>query len=192
MARSAFPSTRRADPPPTERSPGAPRAKVADGDVTADLTVPSDPRSARAARDFVRLRLTGIGAPAEVVDDAVLLVSELHGNAVRHAPGAHVTVRFVHDPKRSVFTVAVQDHGHAHPRAADTTDTTDPAELKDSGRGLALVAAIATAWGWHPLPDGKAVWFTIDLPRASWLEGYPINAGTPGPRPHRHTVERYR
>lgn len=189
MAGSAFPSTRRTDLPPTERSPEAPCAEVADGDVTADLTVSSDPRSARAARDFVRLRLTAIGAPAEVVDDAVLLVSELHGNAVRHAPGAHITVRFAHDPKRSMFTVAVQDHAHARPRAADPAD---PIELKDSGRGLALVAAIATAWGRHPLPDGKAVWLTLDLPRASWLEGYPIDVGTPGPRPRRHTVERYR
>jgi len=138
-----------------------PVADDPDPDVTMDLTVPSDARSARAVREFVRLRLTDLAADVDLVDDAVLSVSELLGNAVRHAPGAaEITVRCTHDPKRSLFTVAVHDRSHVLPRIADP----ESAESADSGRGLALVAALATAWGWHPLPDGKAVWFTFALP----------------------------
>ncbi|WP_331772370.1 ATP-binding protein (plasmid) [Embleya sp. NBC_00888] len=186
-ARFDCPSTRWAGLPPVERSPESPCTRPPDVEAPSDLTVASgDPHSARAVRDFVRLRLTDLGALSDVVDDAVLLVSELHGNAVRHAPGTDITVRFVHDPKRSLFTVAVQDHGHAHPRAAGPDD---PAELKDSGRGLTLVAALATDWGRHPLPDGKAVWFTLDLSRAPSLGDCPIDEGTPGPRSRSHPVE---
>lgn len=32
------------------------------------------------------------------------------------------------------------------------------------GRGVWLVDVLASRWGFHPSPPGKAVWFEIDLP----------------------------
>jgi hypothetical protein len=39
-----------------------------------------------------------------------------------------------------------------------------PAEEDTSGRGLGLVAALATAWGVDERPGGKSVWFELPRP----------------------------
>ena len=46
--------------------------------------------------------------------------------------------------------------------------TPAPDHSAEGGRGLALIAALAEAWGCEPLPDGKRVWATIRF--ASALE----------------------
>jgi hypothetical protein len=38
----------------------------------------------------------------------------------------------------------------------------------EGGRGLALVAAVASSWGWAPEGDGKSVWFEL---RRSFRDG---------------------
>ena len=37
----------------------------------------------------------------------------------------------------------------------------DPGEGAESGRGLLLVAELATSWGAHAVPGGKRVWFEV-------------------------------
>lgn len=36
----------------------------------------------------------------------------------------------------------------------------DPESLH--GRGMLLIASLATAWGHFPVPGGKTVWFVVD------------------------------
>ena len=61
------------------------------------------------------------------------------------------------DATATHLEVSVTDAGAARPRADETRlDAT-------GGRGLAIVAAVAGAWGCDPVPDGpgKRIWFRV-------------------------------
>jgi hypothetical protein len=51
--------------------------------------------------------------------------------------------------------VAVRDGSSAHPLARPLQD--DIAH----GRGLPLVEALSSSWGWHSAGFGKSVWFEL-------------------------------
>lgn len=112
---------------------------------------PPTAASVRAARSFVGRVVNG---PAEVHETALLLTSELATNVVRHAAtDFEVILRPVSD---TTVRVWVTDHSTDAPVTCEM-----PLDL-ESGRGMTLVAALASAWGVERRPDGKAVWF--DLP----------------------------
>ena len=92
-----------------------------------------------AARDFVRATLADWGTDARV-DDVVLMASELFTNAVLHgAGGVDVTVALQDGHLR----VEVIDDGHDHlPIRAQL-----PSPGTIGGHGLAIVDALAHAWG---------------------------------------------
>jgi PAS domain S-box-containing protein len=130
--------------------------------ITARASASFEPvgRSVAVARAFVRDTLHGWGF-ADVVDDAVVLTSELVTNAVVHA-GTAADVRCLryetavrvevadHYPEREV---PLQGRGRPH---------RDPDH--EGGRGLLLCAALASRWGVEYTPAGKHVWFQLDLP----------------------------
>ena len=100
-----------------------------------------------------------LAAPAD--DEAVwrleLLVSELVGNVLRHAPSASEVVVRLHR-ERGRLRVAVCDNGPGgavHLRRA--------APLDVDGRGLALVSRLARRWGTESLEHGTCVWFELEL-----------------------------
>ena len=101
------------------------------------------------ARGFVTGTLSAWGYP-ELVDDAAVIATELAANAVLHAR-TDFTVTISRRPDGAV-RVAVRDSSLEPPRQRR------PAPLDSSGRGLGLVAAMATGWGADLLPDGKVVW----------------------------------
>jgi hypothetical protein len=106
-----------------------------------------------AARRFVVDALPADAADG-LVDDAALVVTELATNAVVHA--------------RSDFTVAVswsQDRVRISVRDASPVPPAGrpPSLVACSGRGLAVVAALATRWDFEPQGFGKVVW--AELPR---------------------------
>jgi anti-sigma regulatory factor (Ser/Thr protein kinase) len=96
--------------------------------------------------------------PAAVVVDALLVVSELVSNAIRHA--------------RTDFVVAAEIRGSTLRLEVRDYDTRPPAllgldEESTSGRGLHMVSAIAAEWGWNTEEgggeSGKVVWAEIEL-----------------------------
>jgi serine phosphatase RsbU (regulator of sigma subunit)/anti-sigma regulatory factor (Ser/Thr protein kinase) len=160
-------------------------------DRVATATYAPEPSAAAEARRFVRetLRSWGVPGPAAsasvLVDDAVLLTSELVTNAVVHA-GTQVLLscRMTQD----AVEVAVRDR---HPSRTLSSEipppVTDPGE-KTSGRGLMLPSALASAWGVTYTQSAKAVWFRIafaddaaDTPAgAPEDDGLAVNGVTPG------------
>lgn len=110
-----------------------------------------DASSARAARRFVAEALAACGVePAE----AVLVASELVTNVVIHARTDFlVTVTVGGD----VVHLSVHDRNRRLPvRAATPLDAT-------SGRGLAMVDAVARTWGVEVHEDGKTVWCEVPV-----------------------------
>lgn len=115
----------------------------------AELSLPGEARSAGEARRFLASTLTGWGN-ARYKEDAALLLSELVTNAALHAK-TDIVVRI--ELKAENLLLAVTDGSPRQPvvRHYSTQSTT--------GRGLALVEALALRWGISPHPDGsKTVW----------------------------------
>ncbi|MEU3467830.1 SpoIIE family protein phosphatase [Streptomyces sp. NPDC006687] len=118
-------------------------------------------RSVAAARAFVRDTLQGWGF-ADIVDDAVVLTSELVTNAVIHA-GTQAEVLCLRAEGGVRVEIADRYPERELPlRHPDERPYADPD--RESGRGLMLCAAIATRWGVEYTPTHKHVWFRLDLP----------------------------
>ena len=127
------------------------------GDPTIDeVCLPNRPESASSARQLARTVLQSHwGLPAPLTEDAVLLVSELVGNAVRHT-GAHVFgLRMMR--RRGWIRVEVRDPSRGLPCLLPVHG------LDTSGRGLFLVDTLSDRWGVDLLPRGKTTWFEMRI-----------------------------
>ncbi|GGP99954.1 ATP-binding protein [Streptosporangium pseudovulgare] len=122
---------------------------------------PGEEASVPAARAWARGLLAVRLAPG-TLDDVLLLLSELVTNAVAHSDsgrtaGGRVTVHLGDDP--GGVHVEVTDDGSATSAPAVHVPDADD----DGGRGLWLVALLATAWGTsrHDGEAGRSVWFRM-------------------------------
>ena len=147
-------------------------------DLVATAAYQPVPAAASAARRFVRDTLrswelagehAGAGEQAEctqqdaLVDDAVLLTSELVTNAVLHAgTPVQVTCRLLGDLSNGAVEIAVLDRRPAQLRP-DGPHTAAEAAERTNGRGLQLPSELATAWGVTYARAAKAVWFRLNL-----------------------------
>jgi len=110
--------------------------------------------SAATARGFTAGVLEQAGC-REVLDTAVLLVSELVTNALRHARPPYALVL---DLTSDYLECRVEDNEDAVPTRASS------GELAESGRGLVLLEALATEWGTRDRgAAGKTTWFRLAL-----------------------------
>ncbi|MFF3334299.1 SpoIIE family protein phosphatase [Streptomyces sp. NPDC002888] len=130
--------------------------------ITARAAASFEPvgRSVATARSFVRDTLQGWGF-GDVVDDAVVLTSELVTNAVVHA-GTHADVLCLRGDDGVRIEVADRYPEREIPLqgSAVTMGNLD----REGGRGLQLCAAIAGRWGVEYTPTHKQVWFQLNLP----------------------------
>jgi anti-sigma regulatory factor (Ser/Thr protein kinase) len=116
------------------------------------LELAPDPTSPRKARAFIALVLHEWGCE-EVEDRAILLVSEVVTNAVKHA-GSQAVLSARYDNGRVEIRVEDDD---------DSLPTLKQADAEaESGRGLMVVNALADHWGIEPLAHGgKSVYFAF-------------------------------
>ncbi|MFJ8003605.1 SpoIIE family protein phosphatase [Streptomyces fagopyri] len=130
--------------------------------ITARAAASFDPvgRSVATARSFVRDTLQGWGF-ADIVDDAVVLTSELVTNAVVHA-GTSADVLCLRSDEGVRIEVADRYPEREIPLQASAVNMGSPD--REGGRGLQLCAALAGHWGVEYSPTHKQVWFQLDLP----------------------------
>ncbi|MGF1428657.1 ATP-binding protein [Kitasatospora sp. LaBMicrA B282] len=131
--------------------------------LSVEHHLPRSARSVSLSRAYFRRQATGWGLPEETVDTAALLLSELMTNACRHARfprDRYIAARWTLDAGSSLLLVEVSDADRRLPRPRST------APDDESGRGLELLAALATTWGAHlrECGVGKTVWFTLKYP----------------------------
>jgi PAS domain S-box-containing protein len=131
--------------------------------ITARASATFEPvgRSVATARAFVRDTLQGWGF-TDIVDDAVVLTSELVTNAVVHAGTAADVQCLRHE---SAVRIEVADR---YPeRGLPLQDASRPALPTDheGGRGLMLCSALASRWGVEYTAAKKQVWFELELPQ---------------------------
>ncbi|MER7831525.1 ATP-binding protein [Streptomyces sp. NPDC095602] len=107
------------------------------------------------ARHFVAALFTERGP----VDDAVLIVSELAANAVRHTLSGSAGGRFlviVSFGDGLVRIEVVDQCGDCEPRLCDAT------AQEEGGRGLLLIASCVKDWGVKERPEGRSVWADLE------------------------------
>ena len=129
------------------------------------------PASVPEARRFVAELLAG--CPAREV--LMTCVSELSANAIAHSGSGNggVFVVAVDLPRPGVARIAVTDEGGPSLPAAGRLDL-----MAEGGRGLAMVAACTSRWGYADAHPGRVVWA-----EACWPVPAPAPAPGPGPRP---------
>jgi serine/threonine-protein kinase RsbW len=146
-------------------------------DLYAELA--GTPHAARQARDLVR-DVLGDGHPYG--RDAELIASELVTNAVAHTrsghPGGTVTFAIAARTQPDEVRILVRDDGGP---GAPATPAADPD--REYGRGLAIVSALATEWGSHAGPTGRATWCRLSADRTPHRE--PVRHATAAREPER-------
>lgn len=119
-----------------------------------DVRLPSRPESAWVARRLTQgvvQRQWGLGP--QIAEHAVLLVSELVGNAVRHTGARSFALRL--HRRRGSIRIEVRDPSRGLPCLMPV------GELDISGRGLMLVDKLSDRWGVDLGPRGKTTWFEM-------------------------------
>ena len=124
------------------------------------LALPFSPESAAVARHQLRDWLRGLGAHGEHLDDARLVVSELVGNAIRHArPLSDDTLRVEWDRHDAGLDIAVTDGG-----SVSNPERLDAAVSDLAGRGLAIVDTLASRWWVEATRSRTTVHALVHLP----------------------------
>ena len=114
------------------------------------------PAEVGRVRRAIRAALSSWSCFPHVVEDTVLLASELVGNAIKHGPQALVTVNLLELADRLLLEVT--DASPALPKVHQ------PLPEDEQGRGMYLVQTVASAWGTRREPTGgKTTWCTITL-----------------------------
>ncbi|MFI9361419.1 ATP-binding protein [Kitasatospora sp. NPDC053057] len=119
------------------------------------LPLSAQPGAVAEARSCTAGFLADVTDP-RVVADAVLLVSELVGNAVRHT-GAPSSLLLVRCPGLLRIEVSDSSRRPPLPRAPYGPNG-------GGGLGLFLLSRLALRWGWYPAGPGKAVWCELRIP----------------------------
>ncbi|MFJ9902187.1 ATP-binding protein [Streptomyces sp. NPDC101152] len=128
------------------------------------LHIPNDLRAVTVSRRTLRLILTLHGLIG-LVEVAELLAAELVSNAVRHTKGpAALRVSWA----AGALWIGAWDADPGPPEPPGALERLGEAE---EGRGLALVRACSSLWGWQPSARGgrrgKVVWCEVTSTSAS-------------------------
>ena len=119
------------------------------GPITWEYQLLPQAASVADARWHVRYALESRTDPG-TLSDIELVVSELVTNAVRHGPGAIITLRLTTDPDGGVSGEVVdQGDGVVAIRQYEAG--------AEGGMGLPIVDTLTTAWGVYP--GSTHVWF---------------------------------
>jgi serine/threonine-protein kinase RsbW len=134
----------------------APRTPAPRADGLEQLELPPQRSSARLARHWVMHTLASSGVTGPQNQVVELLTAEVVANAAVHGP-SDGTIRVTAWTDARNAYVSVSDDSSVSPVVRHP----EPSDL--SGRGMALVQALADDWGVEVGPEGKTVWFSLEL-----------------------------
>ncbi|MYT32561.1 MULTISPECIES: ATP-binding protein [unclassified Streptomyces] len=130
----------------------------------ATRALTADGRAGSEARRFTGATLSGWNL-GPLVDNAVLVVTELLSNALRYGLAKPAGQLLGAAPRplwlgllrcRDLVLCTVCDH------STDVPVVREPDHLAQSGRGLHIIDCLSQSWGWTtPTAAGKAVWAAL-------------------------------
>ncbi|MFB7630357.1 ATP-binding protein [Streptomyces sp. NPDC056149] len=129
------------------------------------LTLPTEPSAVRIARETAELTLNGwgIGLQHPSIDPALLILSELVTNSIRHAAAHSPQVTVIYGAGRDRLVLAVHDTHPYRPPLDGTVVSTG------AGGGLATVMELVLGLGGTAvvradvMVGGKSIWITLPL-----------------------------
>jgi serine phosphatase RsbU (regulator of sigma subunit)/anti-sigma regulatory factor (Ser/Thr protein kinase) len=131
------------------------------GALVRRVRLPNDRRTPAAARALVRSVLAESSLDA-LVNEALLLTTELSTNAVVHA-GTEVDIEVAADAGGLTVTVTDFAPGPVEQLAVGPrNEKAELGEVAERGRGLLLVDHFASRWGTVHEGTGKGVWFRLE------------------------------
>lgn len=137
------------------------RSDPAPAEFVRRVRLPNDRRTPAAARAVVRSVLEE-AALHELLNEALLLTTELSTNAVVHA-GTELDIEVLGDTAGLTVTVTDFAPGPVEELAVGPrNDKIDIGDVSERGRGLLLVDHFASRWGTVHSGTGKGVWFRLD------------------------------
>lgn len=127
--------------------------------TTASLLFAHTTASVRSARRRLANDLEKRGVPKEIIDDAVLVLSEVLSNAMRHArPLGSGKVKVAWDVRAGAVEIEVTDGGGAtRPYPAH------PSLSSLGGRGLGIVTTLTSDWGVKASGRETTVWAVLPV-----------------------------
>ncbi|WP_455353544.1 ATP-binding protein [Streptomyces sp. SYSU K217416] len=123
------------------------------------LPFEAEPAELRAVRAVVREQLALWGMPG-LADEALLAVTELATNVIKHVGEGTVATLVL---ERNEYRLRVELHDKSHTVPSAMLPVCD----EECGRGLHLLAAMATDWGTVLTASGKAVWCEFSIKAGS-------------------------
>lgn len=111
--------------------------------------------AAPRARAFASGVLTSWRFPSQLRDLGVLAASELVANSLQHGTPP-MRLRLRRTDRRLIIEVTDGNDHLPRRRHAEPID--------EAGRGISIIATIASAWGCRRTPNGKVVWCEFALP----------------------------
>jgi hypothetical protein len=125
-----------------------------DPSCAQQMTLPAAAPVARLTRQATR-QVVASWQVAHLEETAVLLVSELVSNVVRHAQTTSAMILPL-EAAGTCLRIELQDVDPRWPQSRT------PARLDESGFGFVLVEILADKWGVRQTQRGKAVWAELD------------------------------
>ena len=127
---------------------------------TVHEPVPTSPAQIRRG---LRAVLAQWGVPAEVAEKALMVVEELVANAVDHA---RTPFRLTVDHVPGDESAGLEGDGPSlrivvRDQCARPLDVRPFSAHASRGRGLHLIEALTSRWGWDQTSAGKAVWAVL-------------------------------
>lgn len=136
-------------------------------DTAVSVSVPHESTGVRIARHVVSDQLDSAGVAQADRADAMLVVSELVSNSVRHAAplsSGGITVRW--SVGADVLHLEITDGGaRTRPRAGIA------ALSATGGRGLDIVRSVSRQWGVTETEESVTVWVEIPRHQSAYVAG---------------------
>jgi anti-sigma regulatory factor (Ser/Thr protein kinase) len=111
------------------------------------LALQAEPVAVTAARELAKAALGAWRMP-DLVDDVILVTSELVTNGIR---AGHMLAFLIVAERPGEVVLYVWDDGPGTPlRQESDVDALN-------GRGLTIIQALSSEWGWFPVPGGGKI-----------------------------------
>ncbi|MDH2424178.1 ATP-binding protein [Sphaerisporangium sp. TRM90804] len=127
------------------------------GGLVERAAFPATEAAVAEARRWLRKLLAGHSC----TDDAVLLLSETFTNSVVHTRSAAVGVVLIVDGDGGVQIEVIDEGAETSPCVCRHAERGD---LTESGRGVRLLRALSSRWGFFEESPRCVVWFALDRP----------------------------
>ena len=113
------------------------------------------PECARLAREFLEQAIPD----SPLLDSTLLIASELVTNAFQHGIGA-ITITLSTESESSV-RLSVTNGIDPEAGEPNLTSNVKPDQLVERGRGLPIVEALSSQWGWEVSHSQLEVWASV-------------------------------